>query len=131
MFVVNFSFLYSSLQKLDFQECLASFKSLNDIFQSPQYCSLTTLTFFLFFTSEGSHHFKFYGYVMHGFCIGDKKNAVKRSRQHARIQLRSSFTEGHLPPKVVFHRRSSSTEGHLPAKVFFYQRCLPSKVVFH
>ena len=84
----------------------------------------------------------------------NQKNATKRSRQHARIQQRSSSTEGHLPPKVVFHQRSSSTEGrppqkvvfhwclsfpegHLPPKVVFHQRssstegCLPPKVVFH
>ena len=34
-----------------------------------------------------------------------RKNAAKRTRQHAR----APFTEGHLPPKVVFHPRSSST----------------------
>ena len=32
-------------------------------------------------------------------------------------------TEGHLPPKVVFHQRLSSTECHLPQKV--------PKIVFH
>ena len=40
-------------------------------------------------------------------------------------RLSRSFTEGCLPPKVVFHQRSS------PLKVVFHQRCLPPKVVFH
>ena len=63
------------------------------------------------------------------------KNSAKRSRQHARFHQRSSSTEGHLPPKVVF--RSSSTEGRLPPKVVFHQRSsstegrLPPKVVFN
>ena len=82
------------------------------------------------------------------------KNAAKWSRQHARIQQRSSSaegrlplqvvfhhrlssTKGRLPLKVIFHRRSSSTEGHLPSKVVFYRRlsstdgCLPPKFVSH
>ena len=47
-----------------------------------------------------------------------------KGRSHHR---RSSFTEGHLPPKVVIHRRLSSTEGffsegRLSQKVFFHQR---------
>ena len=64
------------------------------------------------------------------------KNAEKRSRQHARIQQRSSSTEGRLPPKVIFHQRASSTEGGLPPKVIFHLRssstkgCLPPKVIF-
>ena len=41
------------------------------------------------------------------------KNAAKRSRQHARIQRRSSSTEGPLPLQVVFHRRLSSDKGCL------------------
>ena len=65
------------------------------------------------------------------------KNAAKRKRQHARIQQRSSSTEGRLPPQVVFHRRSSSIEGRLPRKVVIHGRSssnsgsLPPKVVFH
>ena len=53
------------------------------------------------------------------------------------FQQRSSYTEGHLPPKVVFHWWSSSTEGRLPPKVVFHWRLLstkgrlPKKVVFH
>ena len=32
-----------------------------------------------------------------------KKNAAKRTRQHAMIHPRSSSTEGHLSLKVIFH----------------------------
>ena len=85
-----------------------------------------------------------------------KKNAAKRTRQHARIVFyrklssikgclpwkvifhwKSSSTKGRLPPKVVFHQRFSSTEGCLAPKIVFHQRlsstegCLPPKVVFH
>ena len=31
-------------------------------------------------------------------------------------------TEGHLPPKVVFHQKLPSTEGRLPPKVVLQQR---------
>ena len=70
-------------------------------------------------------------------ALNSKRNAAKRSRQHLRIQQRSSSTEGRLPPQVVFHRRSSSSEGRLPPKVIFHPRSsftqgrLPPKVVFH
>ena len=42
------------------------------------------------------------------------------------INHSSSSTEGHPPPKVVFHRRLSSTKGCLPLKVVFHQM-----VAFH
>ena len=49
----------------------------------------------------------------------------------------SSCTQGHLPPKVVFHPRLSPNEGCLPPKVIFQESSsstegrLPPKVVFH
>ena len=33
------------------------------------------------------------------------KKMLQQSRQHARIQWRSSYSEGRLPVKVIFHRR--------------------------
>ena len=48
----------------------------------------------------------------------------------------TSFIEGHLLSKVVFHLRLSSVEGHLPLKAIFLQSwsyiegCFPSKVFF-
>ena len=62
------------------------------------------------------------------------KNAAKRSTQHARIQWRSSFTEGRLPLKVIFQQRSSSTGGRLPPEVVFHrwssstEGCLPPTI---
>ena len=43
-----------------------------------------------------------------------KKNDAKRSRQRARIQRRSSSTEGRLSPKVFFYQMLSSIKGRLP-----------------
>ena len=68
--------------------------------------------------------------------IGNEK-CRKAEQADARIQRRSSSTEGRLPPNVVFHRKSSSTEGRLPPKVVYHRRLsstegqLPLKVVFH
>ena len=56
-----------------------------------------------------------------------KKKNAKRSRQHARIHWRSSSTEGHLSPKVVFHQMLSSTEGSLPLKDLFHWRLSSTK----
>ena len=69
------------------------------------------------------------------FATWTTKNALKRTRQHARIHWRSSSTQGRLPPNVIFHPRSSSTQGHLPPKVVFRQRSSSiegcPQVVFH
>ena len=59
------------------------------------------------------------------------KNAAKRSRQHARIQQRSSYGEGRLPLQLVFLHGLSSTEGGLPPKVIFHWRLSSTKGVFH
>ena len=55
----------------------------------------------------------------------------------ARVGSMQRFSEGHLPPQVVFHHGSFSIKDRLPPKVIFHWRSsstkgrLPPKVVFH
>ena len=78
-------------------------------------------------------------------------NVIKDSEQkmtHSGGCARSSYTEGHLLLKDVFHQRSSYIKGHLQPKVVFHQSlssnkgvlnwklcstegCPPPKVIFH